>query len=933
MMKLERGLALAIGTWLAATLGGCTNEGQTGQAQVRVTFALTPSDIDHVTVTVTGGSPDLSAPIVATLAKSGTSYTGAIADLPVGTGRLFQADAFHTDGSRLYTGQSTVAIASGATAQVSILAQEIGGGGQTTVWVPVIDSLTSTASTVAPSTSVSLAVAAHSPSTPPEPLTYQWSAVCSPSTGDHGTFANASAAAATWTAPGKVPTTCALSVVVRDGHLNAITASLVLVVQATGGSSDANVTVAANTWPVVTASSVNVQYDLPTGTPPVLGATSEADLTVTASDPDGDTLAFSWSDGACGGTFSTPGAATTHYSVADNKNCTLTVTIIDLCTSGDCAGISGLSDGSPRGGSVSMALQIHAKGPTTVTTPAPTGVTATLGTTDSSVIVSFTPPADSAALSYTVSSTPPGLSATGSTSPLTVACGGSCAGYAFAVSTINDSGPGTASASVDVITSFRVVETIREPMTAPYDSIFTGTFTLDSTTRTVSNLAGALTESMSPYRTGTLTTVPLTYQLADVSDGLGGNGRLVTTFNLNTVNTFDAPATPVPALFAAIDPSGHFAPGGTVFYGFASGATNPSSGGAGNAYATVAIDTDFPTGTATPAQVNLLAYADCKAGGMMSASCMTGTTVAAYGRVGTMSGSPLSQVVTRSSGAPVTLPGAPTGVTATLGTSSNTVVLSFTPPADSGGSPITGYVVSSKPKNLNLAGGSGTTSPITVTCPSACAGLAFRVSAINAAGAGMPSAPVNVITTLGVVTTFREPMTQPNDSIFTGTFTLDSTTRTVSNLQGSLTESMTMNGGVYAPPMTTVSLTQQLSVVADGLSTNGKLVTTFLLSTVDTFFPSAQGMSTFDPANTGDVYFGFPAKWNAAQANAYVMVDVNADDPYATPTQSVLDRLAYADCTAGGMMGAVCMTGTTETGYGHIGSMSGYPVSQVITKP
>lgn len=30
-------------------------------------------------------------------------------------------------------------------------------------------------------------------------------------------------------------------------------------------------------------------------------------------------------------------------------------------------------------------------------------------------------------------------------------------------------------------------------------------------------------------------------------------------------------------------------------------------------------------------------------------------------------------------------------------------------------------------------------------------------------------------------------------------------------------------------------------------------------------------------------------------------------------------------------MGAVCMTGTSAAGYGAIGTMSGYPVSQVIT--
>ncbi|HUL02012.1 MAG TPA: fibronectin type III domain-containing protein [Gemmatimonadales bacterium] len=929
---LRKDLALALAISMAAALAcskGSVNS-DSSSAKVTVSFALTPADIGSVMVTVSGGTPALSAPIVAALAKNGQAYTGTVADIPVGIGRLFQADVYTADGTRIYTGQATVDIVSGTTAQVYILAQQIGGGGQTTVFAPVVDSLTSTASTVGPGASVNVEVAAHSPYTPPDPLGYRWSAACYPSTGDNGHFADGDKPAATWTAPAVVPETCVLSVAISDNHLNVVTSYLMVNVEAAGGTSAANATTYANTWPVVGSTSAEVKYDQPAASPPVLGSTTEADLSVIASDPDGDNLAYSWSDGTCGGTFSSPAAAGTHYSIADDKSCIVTVTIIDLCTAGDCAGISGLADGSPRGGSVSVAFQIQAKGPSTVVTTvpgAPAAVAATLGGTDSSVSVSFAPPADtggsgSASLSYVVSSVPSGLSTTGSGSPITVSCNGSCAGYAFAVSAVNALGAGATSSPADVVTTFDVVETFHEPMTAPYDSIFTGSFTLDSTTRTVSNLGGLLTESMSPYRSGTLTTVPLTNQLSAVSDGLGGHGLLVTTFNLNTVDTFDPRTSAIPALFAAVDPDGRFAPGGTIFYGSTSGATNPMSGGVGNAYAVIDVDTDNPTGSATAAQVNLLAYADCNAGGMMGATCMTGTTTAAYGRLGTMSGYPFSQVVTRSATTPTAVPGAPTAVSATLGSTGNTVVVSFTPPADPGGTPITGYVVSSKPKLLTLVGATGTSSPITVVCPSTCAGYAFRVSAVNAVGAGVPSAAVDVVTSFGVVATFHEPMTLPYDSIFTGSFTLDSTTRTVSNLAGSLTESMTGSMGLVSVP-----LTRQLSAVSDGLGGHGLLVTTFLLNTVDTFWPSG-----FDPANPNDIYFGFPAAWSASAANAYAMIDVNTDDPTATPTAGQINLMAYADCTAGGMMGATCMTGTTVAGYGHLGSMNGYPITQVVTK-
>ncbi|MBK9516899.1 MAG: hypothetical protein IPO09_05980 [Anaeromyxobacter sp.] len=266
------------------------------------------------------------------------------------------------------------------------------------------------------------------------------------------------------------------------------------------------------------------------------------------------------------------------------------------------------------------------------------------------------------------------------------------------------------------------------------------------------------------------------------------------------------------------------------------------------------------------------------------------------------------------------VPGAPTAVAAALGATSGAVVVTFSPPVDAGSGPITGYTVTSTPAGVTA---SGVAAPITVSCGGPCAGRAFSVSATSAAGTGAASAPAHVVTAFDVVETFLEPMTQPNDSIFTGTFTLDSTTRTVSNLQGSLTQSMTMPG----QPMTTVGLTHQLSAVSDGLGGNGLLVTTFLLGSVDTFYPGG-----FDPHDANAVYFGFPDPWSAATANAYARILVDTDDPTATLSQAQRDLLAYADCTAGGMMGSVCMTGTTVAGYGHVGSMAGYPVSQVVTR-
>ena len=288
-----------------------------------------------------------------------------------------------------------------------------------------------------------------------------------------------------------------------------------------------------------------------------------------------------------------------------------------------------------------------------------------------------------------------------------------------------------------------------------------------------------------------------------------------------------------------------------------------------------------------------------------------------------------------------TVPGIPAGVKAALGSAANTVTITIGA-TDSGGSAITGYAVTSSPAGLT---GTGTASPITVSCPTTCNGYAFSAYAVNAVGAGAPSMPVDVITTYGVVETFAEPATQPNNTIFTGSFTFDSTTGTVSSLAGSLTESMTggcatISGcpGSYGHvPMTLVSLTNQLSAVPVTLGgVNGLLVTTFALSTTNTFYNGiGNGWSPQSGVDVGGVYYGWPAATNpfsGGVGNAYAMIFVNTTNPSVPLTQAQIDKLAYADCTAGGMMGAVCMTGTTVAGYGAVGTMGGYPVSQVVTK-
>lgn len=183
-----------------------------------------------------------------------------------------------------------------------------------------------------------------------------------------------------------------------------------------------------------------------------------------------------------------------------------------------------------------------------------------------------------------------------------------------------------------------------------------------------------------------------------------------------------------------------------------------------------------------------------------------------------------------------------------------------------------------------------------------------------------PAARASVIV-YDVVETFYEPDTQPYDTIFIGSFEFDTDTQAVSNLHGFLTEAMTGNAS-------RVSLDHQLSAVYDpGLG--GLLVTTFRnasTSTLTTLF-GGDGWTPGSDEGSG-LHYDFP---DENPGNAYARIFVNLTNPASPLTQAQIDRLAYADCTDGGMMGAVCMTGTSVAGYGFVGTMSGYPVSQTIT--
>lgn len=173
--------------------------------------------------------------------------------------------------------------------------------------------------------------------------------------------------------------------------------------------------------------------------------------------------------------------------------------------------------------------------------------------------------------------------------------------------------------------------------------------------------------------------------------------------------------------------------------------------------------------------------------------------------------------------------------------------------------------------------------------------------------AGMPAAHA-AVTTYNVAERFNQ-VYSTNDTIFTGSFSFDGVTKTVSNLTGSLSQVMSGN-------TTFRQLSYQLSSVYDA-TLGGLLVTSFYQNSTDVF--SGGGFAT-----GGTKTFG--------NQNAYATIFVNLADPTAALTPAQNYKLAYGDCTSGGLMGSTCMTGWLTSTGGTGGTMQGVnQITQTIT--
>lgn len=184
--------------------------------------------------------------------------------------------------------------------------------------------------------------------------------------------------------------------------------------------------------------------------------------------------------------------------------------------------------------------------------------------------------------------------------------------------------------------------------------------------------------------------------------------------------------------------------------------------------------------------------------------------------------------------------------------------------------------------------------------------------------AGMPAAHA-AVTTHSVAERFNQVVynsTPDRDTYFIGSFSFDDVTKTVSNLQGQLSQAMT---GVDFASQAKRQLSYQLSSIYDA-TLGGLLVTTFYQNSTDVF--QGGGFATGGSGSFGN-------------QNAYATIFVNTTNPTAALTPAQNYNLAYGDCTSGSLMGrGTCMTGWLTSTGGTGGTMQGVnAITQTITAP
>ncbi|TMV47660.1 hypothetical protein FE783_21675 [Paenibacillus mesophilus] len=361
---------------------------------------------------------------------------------------------------------------------------------------------------------------------------------------------------------------------------------------------------------------------------------------------------------------------------------------------------------------------------------APTGVTAVAG--NGQATISFTAPASdggSAITSYTVTASPGGRTATGSGSPITMTGLTNGTAYTFTVVATNGVGQSVPSAPSTSVTPIAAATVPGAP---------TGVTAVAGSGQATISFTAPSSDGGSAITGYTVTSNP-----GGLTASGSGSPITVTGLTYGTAYTFTVVATngvgpSVPsAPSASVTPT---APAGEP------GAPILQLAGVGDARVQLVWN-------AVAGSTGYKVYQSVTSGTYGTEIATVSGSVYGYNATGLVNGTTYYFVVKATnagidsaasntvSAIPITVPSAPTNVAAVAGNGQATVT--FTAPANNGGSSITGYVVTTAQGNISA---SGTASPITVTGLTNGISYTFTVKAINNAGSSAPSVESNAVT-------------------------------------------------------------------------------------------------------------------------------------------------------------------------------------------
>jgi putative cell wall-binding protein len=419
------------------------------------------------------------------------------------------------------------------------------------------------------------------------------------------------------------------------------------------------------------------------------------------------------------------GSPITSYTVSGSPDGTCT-TSLSFCV------VTGLTNGVGYTFTVS-ATNAAGTGPasepssqvTPATVPgAPTDVVATRGNTQATI--SWTAPADNggaAIFLYTVSASG-GLTCMTAATYCTVPGLTNGAAYTFTVTATNVVGTGAPSAASNSVTPATV------PGAPTSVTAARGNASADvSWTAPASDGGSAITGYTVTSNPGglTCTTATTSCTVPGLTNGTAYTFTVTATNEVGTGPASAASNSVTPAIVPGA-PTGATAVRGNTQASISWTAPASNGGSVITGYTVTSTPGSF-TCTSTGALT-------CTVTGLTNGTAYT-FTVTATNVVGTGAPSAASNSVT-----PATVPGAPTGAVATRGNASAS--LSWTAPADNGGSAITGYTVTSNPDGSTCT--TTASSNCTVTGLTNGTAYTFTVTATNDVGTGAASAASNSVT-------------------------------------------------------------------------------------------------------------------------------------------------------------------------------------------